>query len=496
MKHVVLISMPDIAPVIIHEMAIHMPNLGIAAVGGNIDRNHRVHTIDLIRKRRGVRRYLTRTLNRLQPDIVGLSAMAWQYPTCVRIIDLIRRLLPDVKIAIGGYHATLMAEEIAASPEAGQIDFMIRGEGEDAFRRLVNALDGDGQLGEIPSLSYRQNGRFIHNPPGDLLDLSTLGLPIRDRRRLTWGYHVMYNPIEVMETSRGCTRSCNFCSIRHMYGKSFRTYPLDRVIADIDDIYYNRKTRWIFIADDNMVLDPDWVMTVSEAVIRQGYRRLNLVVQADCLAMAKNEPMVRLMARAGVKSVFLGIENVSSKNLARAHKGNTAAISRKAVENCHKHGIMVIGGLVLGFPDDDDRSIIENYEFFNSLGVDGAYCQILTPYPKTGIRRDLMAEGLVTNPHRYETYNGLWANLRTHHLTADELQYAFWYHKQTVLGWWNPSELVRRDGKLWTDIWRVAFKPVLKFFIDRQLRKDGWDGRYRAELERLSRMNRFPDLEI
>jgi radical SAM superfamily enzyme YgiQ (UPF0313 family) len=55
--------------------------------------------------------------------------MAWQYPTCVKIIRLIKRLLPEVRIALGGYHATLMYQEIAASPEGQQIDFLIRGEG-------------------------------------------------------------------------------------------------------------------------------------------------------------------------------------------------------------------------------------------------------------------------------------------------------------------------------------------------------------------------------
>ena len=72
--------------------------------------------------------------------------------------------------------------------------FMIRGEGEEAFRRLVNALNGEDKLSEIPSLSYKDGDHFVHNPKGDLLDLSTLKLPIRDKRRLTWGYHIMNGP--------------------------------------------------------------------------------------------------------------------------------------------------------------------------------------------------------------------------------------------------------------------------------------------------------------
>ena len=95
-----------------------------------------------------------------------------------------------------------------------------------------------------------------------------------------------------------------------MYGRSFRTYPIERVLADLDDIYYKRKTRWVFIVDDNMVLDPKRVIALCDAIIARKYKKLNLVVQADCISMAENEDMVCKMAQAGFKSVFLGIENV------------------------------------------------------------------------------------------------------------------------------------------------------------------------------------------
>ncbi len=492
---VILVSMPDVVPIIIHEMAVHMPNHGIASVGGNIDPEHQVYLIDLIRKRRSIKRYLRRVIRRIQPDLIGLSAMAWQYDTCVRIAHLLKELCPSARIVIGGYHATLMYEEIAVSPEARWIDFMIRGEGEEACRRLVNALAGSDRLEDIPSLSYKHNGVFVHNPQGENLDLSRLRLPIRDKRRLTWGYHMIYSPIEVMETSRGCLRSCNFCSIRHMYGRSFRTYPISRVLEDLDDIYYKRKVRWVFITDDNMVLDPNRVMALCDAIIARQYKGLNLVVQADCITMARNEPMVAKMGQAGFKSVFLGIENGSKKNLRVAGKGDIVKASRQAVANCHRHGMMVIGGLIFGFPDDDADSIRENYEFFKSIGADAAYCQILTPYPKTGMRAQLMADGLVTNIQDYKKYNGLWANVRTRHLDTEELQYQFWYQRQVVLGWWNPPTTVRRQGRLWTSIWRFAFKPYLKLHYRRVMRKYGWQGRYQREVERWQRMNTFADLE-
>jgi len=492
---ILLMSMPDVAPVIMHESAFHMPNCGIASIGANIDDGHDVHIVDLIRKRRGLRRYVTKTLLKLRPDLVGLSAMAWQYQTCTKLIKLVKHVLPGAKIAIGGYHATLMQEEIADGPEAALIDFIVRGEGEETCRRLVKALEGKDRLEDIPSLSYKRNGRFVHNPRGELLDLSRLKLPIRDKRRLTWGYHIMNSKVEVMETSRGCTRACTYCSMKHMYGRTFRTFPIERVLADLDVIYYKCRSRWVFVTDDNLVLDPQRVIRLCDAIIARNYRRLHLIVQADCISMSTNEEMVRKMALAGIKTIFLGIENASKKNLATARKGDIVDASRRAVELCHKYDMMVVGGMIFGFPDDDEKAIIENYEFLKSTGADTAYCQILTPYPKTAMRQHLLDEGMVTNAHDYRWYNGMWANVRTRHLESDQLQYLVWYHRQKVMGWWEPSERVRSQGPLWTSIWLHGFRPALKVYYRRVLKKYGWEGRYQREIARQAGVNVFKDLE-
>lgn len=492
---VVLISMPDVVPIVIHEAAIHMPNHGLACIAGNIDERHEVALIDLVRKRGSIARYLRRILEKINPDLIGLSAMTWQYETCLALIGLIREILPGVRIAVGGYHATLMAREMAASSESENIDFIVRGEGEETFRRLVNALDDTGRLEEIPGLSFKQDGKWIHNDPAPLCDLSRLKLPVRDKRRLTGGYHFMYSRIEVMETSRGCTRNCNFCSIRHMYGRSYRTYPVERIIADLDDIYFNKKTRLVFITDDNMVLNPKWVAEVCDAVISRGYKNLKLCVQADCVSMAKDEAMVAKLAQAGFRVVFLGIENASEENLRTMDKSDAVRAARQAVANCHRHGMMVIGGLIFGLPDDDEEAVRRNYRFLNDLEADASYCQMLSPFPKTVIREHLLSEGLVANFDRYERYNGMWANVRTRRMAADQLQYAFWYHRQVTLGWWKPSSFARNQGKTWTGVWTHLFKPVMKFFINRQVRKKGWEGRYREYIDRLDRMNRFEDLK-
>jgi len=492
---IVLVSMPDVAPVIMHESAFHMPNLGLASLAANLDDGHDVRIVDLIRKRRNVRDYLGRVLLSLRPQVVGFSCMTWQYATCEKLIKLVRQLLPEAKIVLGGYHATLMYAEIGESESGRLLDFLVRGEGEDAFRRLIRSLEGKEDIEDIPSISYPTGDGFVHNPKGELLDLKMLKVPVRDKRRLTWGYHIMNRSSEVIETSRGCLRNCNFCSIRHMYGRAFRSFPIERILADIDDIYYKRRVRWIFVSDDNFVMIPERVTELCEAIIARNYRNLVLAVQADCVTISRNEAMVRKMSRAGFKSIFLGMENVSRKNLEIAKKGDIVDASRKAIALCHKYGIMIVGGMIFGFPDDGEQEIIDNYEFLKSTGADTAYCQILTPYPKTDIRQYLLDNDLVTNQYEYSRYNGMWANVKTRHLSSDDLQYLVWYHNQKVMGWWEPSERMRKQGRLWTSIWLYCFRPLMKIVVARAQRKYGWRGRFEREIAGRRAVNRFRDLD-
>ncbi len=86
-------------------------------------------------------------------------------------------------------------------------------------------------------------------------------------------------------------------------------------------------------------------------------------------------------------------------------------------------------------------------------------------------------------------------DVKTRHLEADQLQYLYWLHRQKVMGWWEPSERVRQQGKLWTSIWLYAFRPFLKVVLGRKSKKIGWEGRYQLEMKRLEGVNRFRDLD-
>jgi radical SAM superfamily enzyme YgiQ (UPF0313 family) len=165
------------------------------------------------------------------------------------------------------------------------------------------------------------------------------------------------------------------------------------------------------------------------------------------------------------------------------------------IQKIHDAGIEVIGSFAFGFDHDDPGVFERTVKFAQEAQLDEVEFLVLTPYPKTGIRQHLLDQGLVTNPDDFSTYNGIWANVRTRHLDADTLQYLVWYHRQIIMGWWEPSPLVRAQGPVWTGIWLHFFRPFLKVVLGRLLRRHGWRGRYEREIARLKGVNRFADLD-
>src|SRR5712691_10305979 len=209
--NVLLLSMPDSFEHM-PTVAIRMPNGALASLAGNVDPHHRVAIADLVLAQSNVTPTIARLMRDLQPDVVGLSIMTFQRVTAFKIARLVRTLRPHVRIVVGGYDPSLAPE---AYESCADVDFMIRGEGEQPLCELLRALETGAGVASISGLSYRmpQAGTFVHNParpigPSGSIDLR---LPNRGARVLA-GYTLLGRPVDVVETSRGCTFDCSFCS--------------------------------------------------------------------------------------------------------------------------------------------------------------------------------------------------------------------------------------------------------------------------------------------
>ena len=426
-----LLSMPDSfehAP----PLTMRMPNGALTSIAGNVDRHHLVAVADLILVQRTVRQTIERLMRELDPEVVGLSVMTFQRRTALEIVRLIRTMKPGVRIVAGGYDPSL-APDAYEAPGTG-IDFLVRGEGDLAFRDLLREMEHPSGV-QVAGLSVHDGQRFRHGPPRhvDRLKEGAIALPKRDARVLD-GYTFLGRPIDIVETSRGCTYDCSFCSIIEMRGRNFHTFSFDRVLADIADARAHG-ARAIFIVDDNIMLNVVRFEALCRAMIDAGLNDIHYIVQAMTSSIANHgEALAPLMRAAGFRYVFLGIENVieedlaflkaSAKNATREGGRRTGNATLRAIALLHGAGLHVVGGIIVGNPSDTSEAIETNLEFARKH-VDWPYIQHPTPYPGTPMTKDFRKRGLIVS-EKPEEYDGTTAVVRSEHLAADEIEFMRW----------------------------------------------------------------------
>ena len=430
--NVLLVSMPDTFEHM-PSIAIRMPNGALTSLAGNVDPHHRVAVADLVVVQARVRETLARLMAEWQPDVVGVSVMTFQRRTAQQVIRLVRALRPSVRVVVGGYDASLAPEEYTAAADGA--DFIVRGEGEITFRELLRAIEAGGGYDKIEGLSFRVGDEYRHtaNRPAANLGAGDIRPPMRAARVLS-GYSMLGRQVDVVETSRGCTFDCSFCSIIEMRGRNFFAYPIDRVIADIRDAR-DRGARSIFLVDDNIVLNVQRFEALCRAIIAAGLDGLDYFVQAMTSTLANHgATLAPLMRRAGFRYVFLGIENILEEDLdfLRARRKNTKRgggttggnASLEAIRHVHANGMYVVGGLIVGNPNDTAASIDANLEFARRH-VDWPYIQHPMPYPRTPMTQAFRAAGLIES-ERVEEYDGTTAVVRTRHLSREDVAFLRW----------------------------------------------------------------------
>ena len=487
---VALCSMPELSPWIQGE-SWHIPNLALCNVAGNTF-GHDVRIFDLTRRRGDVRGAVEKILDDFRPDILGMTAMSYQYDTARSIAWLAKRRRPDVVTVLGGYHGSMMYEEIGESWDRSIIDWVVRGEGDRAVGEIAEVLSGKRAAVAVLGASFRDGDAYVHNPDRPLQDLATLELPAREKRGYI-GFHLGLRRADCMETSRGCTLACNFCSINQMYGNSHRFFPHEYVLRDLERMA-RIGAEEVFCADDNMTNDLDRLESLCDAMIAQKKtlgHEFHITTEATCVGIAKSQRLVNKMRAAGFTTVFLGIENGSSKTLRDIKKGDVVEITRTAVARLREAGIICVGGAITGFPHDDVDDIRENFEFFRDLGVEHTLDQIITPYPKTGSREVALAGGYVTNADNLRLYNGYWANVRTDHLTSAQLQFWRWKLRREVIGPFYATKVYMEHNPVFGHLWNKAFMPLYKAVDGAVTKVMGEPWRYERMMEAHRRQNQF-----
>ena len=347
-------------------------------------------------------------------DVVGISADTARYSTALKIARLAKTA--GATVVMGGPHVSFFDGDALLS---GAVDYIVRNEGEYSFRSLVRYLSREIPIEEVRGLSYLANGALVRTADAPFItDLDSLPFPARELLPLrNYKEKINGRPMTTMITSRGCPFNCNFCSSSQFSGVRWRPRSVDGILEEIDLIYRKYNYRAINFIDDNFTLNPDRAAKISERIIAGGYD-ICWEAMSHVETVVKNPGMVNVMARAGLKWMFLGFESGSQEILNEYGKKSSVADARRAVDILHENGVKIIGAFILGALGDNERTMGETIRFAKSLNPSRAQFSLLTPYPGTKLF-ERVKEKLLTN--NWAMYSGLHPTIKLDKITPQRL---------------------------------------------------------------------------
>ncbi|MDK2896833.1 MAG: anaerobic magnesium-protoporphyrin monomethyl ester cyclase [Candidatus Atribacteria bacterium] len=371
---VLLVNPPS--PGIYNIIGLKLPPLGLGYLASMLrESGHQVKLVDLqVEKNKKLEEEIK------EADLIGITSETNKIFQALEVAKIAKD--QNKIVVMGGYHTTFQDQEAL---QTGLVDYVVRGEGEYTFSQLVNHLEKDLPLDEVNGISYLKQGQLIRNtdalPPQDL---DALPFPARDLMPLKkyWMTQVEGEPLVNVITSRGCPFSCSFCASSHFSGRKWRARSPENIIQELEQIYFDLGYRGIAFVDDNFTLSPARIENLCDLIAK---RKMKLkwwcFSRADTIV--KNESMIKKMAQAGLRMVYLGFESAEEEVLETYHKKLSTEISKKAVKILKKYGVKTWGSFILGSVRETKESIQKTIEFAKNIAPDLVQFSILTPFPGT-----------------------------------------------------------------------------------------------------------------
>ena len=309
-----------------------------------------------------------------------------QFP---RALDLAKPLLErGIQVGIGGFHVSgVMAMLDGVDPDLERAKAM-------GISLFAGEAEGrlDGVLHDAATRSLKPLYNYMDDLPG--IEGTPIPLMAVERAQRTAGGTTSF------DAGRGCPYQCSFCTIINVQGrKSRRRSPED--VEKIVRVNYAQGLRAFFITDDNFARNKDWEPILDRIIYLREVEKFNIsfIIQVDTLCY-KLPHFIDKCARAGVKRVFIGLENINPDNLAGAKKKqNKITEYREMLLGWKNAGVITYAGYILGFPNDSYESIMHDIDVIKrELPVDLLEFFYLTPLPGSEDHLKLFKAGAPLDP--------------------------------------------------------------------------------------------------
>ncbi|HYL16565.1 MAG TPA: radical SAM protein [Terriglobales bacterium] len=288
-------------------------------------------------------------------DIYGFSSICSSYPLTLRIARAVKALRPQATIVLGGPQASVVdLQTLSVFPF---IDLILRGEAEQTLALLLDQLRGDRQLEKVPGLSYRVGAGPHRNPNAALInDLNSIPSPAYHLSQYLQG-----SKRASLELGRGCPFSCTFCSTNDFFRRKFRLRSPERVLRDMRSIAANYAIRDFELVHDMFTVDRKRVAAFCEAMIASGEGfTWSCSARTDCI----DEELLEVMAKAGCRGIFYGVEVGSQKMQKVIDKHLNTARAHEIIDATERRGIGSTVSLISGFPEETWDDVRRSMDFF------------------------------------------------------------------------------------------------------------------------------------
>ena len=344
--------------------------------------------------------------------LVGISTITSTAPRAYAIADKVRAM--GIPVLMGGPHVTYLADEALE-----HADFVVRGEGEAALTAFIDAWETSLDFAAVPNLSRKVDGRVVHNPAMPLArDLDAIPYPDLSLLKPDPTRRKFRPPIPV-QTSRGCPFDCSFCSVTGIFGRAYRFRSAENIIEELRR--YDHPKNSVFFYDDNFAANRARTKELLQAMIRERFRfTWTTQVRAD---VARDLELVKLMKKAGCHTLYIGFESVNPRSLDSMKKKQTVDDLVTAARVLRRHRIGIHGMFVLGFDQDDWKTIKKTVKFAKKTRLATTQFLILTPLPGSEFFEKMQAENRLRF-HDWSLYDAHHAVFEPARLSIFDLQRA------------------------------------------------------------------------
>ena len=401
-------------------------------------------------------RDLVQAIAAADPLLVGFSLIFQFYiRRYSALLQALREAGVGCHFTMGGHYPTLSSRQtLAAIPE---LDSVVRYEGEITVVELARALATDGEWHGLDGIAWRRDGDVVVNPARALIaDLDSLPYPDRSARPQI----MLGRNIAPMLASRGCVRTCSFCSIHTFYrsapGKVVRLRRPADVVREMTFLHRTRAVDiFLFQDDDFPMTGPKWRAWAGRFVDELHAAGLpgRVVWKINCRADDLDAALLSRMRDAGLFVVYLGLESGTEEGLQTLNKKISVEQNLAAVRLLKSLGIRFQYGFMLLDPSSTFDSVLGNIAFLREIVGDGCaaatFCKMI-PYDGTTIKQTLESAGRLKGDVCTPDYDFLDPALDAFYADLHQLlQHTGWLHGDGALSLkidtaWTELELMRK----------------------------------------------------